>query len=518
MKIVTASEMLRIEEECSGLGISPSQLMERAGLAVAENVRRISGDVCGKRITVLAGPGNNGGDGMVAARYLQGWGAVVSLYLCQERQADDINYKQALECGITLFSAEKDPNLAELEKALKASDMIIDAVFGTGQNRTIAGIYQRVLFKLSEIKKKNSKPKILAVDLPSGLNADNGAVDPATPYADYTVTLGLPKRGLFTPSGGERAGKIITADIGIPASLHEGLKTELMADDLALSLLPRRSAFAHKGSFGKALVVAGSQNYIGAAYLAASGAMRVGSGLVTLAIARSLQPMVATKLMEATYLPLPENEPCVISGMSSGMVLGALKEYDALLMGCGLGQSPPVKEFFTRTILAMNNMRIKTVIDADGLNLLSQIPEWWQRITFDAILTPHPGEMARLCGLTIDEVQSNRIDLTVRKAAEWHKTVVLKGACTVIAAPDGRCNISSFANAGLASAGTGDVLAGVIVGLLAQGLDLFDAAALGVFLHARAGERVKQNLGDAGMIASDLLPELPQAIKQLKGV
>jgi NAD(P)H-hydrate epimerase len=516
MKVVSIAEMLCVENECARQGISQSQLMENAGRAVAENARYILKDIPGKDIAVLVGPGNNGGDGLVAARYLQNWGAAVSIYLFREFRSENGNYQQAVECGVVPVLAEKDNALLALEKLLTSADMVIDAVFGTGQHRVIEGVYQQALLKLSAIRRQRPELKVVSVDIPSGLDADSGAVDPATPWADFTVTLGFPKRGLFTPTGAARAGTVIIADIGIPGSISQDLKTELLTADLARSLLPARSAFAHKGSFGKVLVSAGSSNYIGAAYLAAAGAVRTGTGLVALALPRSLQPVIAARLAEAIYLPLPETEPGVISGLSSGLVLKTLKNYDSFLIGCGLGQGETTREYFTRVFLAISNMDVKSVIDADGLNIMGQIQDWQHKIAVDAVLTPHAGEMARLCGLTADDVQNNRIELAMHKAGEWHKTVVLKGAFTLVAAADGRCRISPFANAGLASAGTGDVLAGIIAGLIAQGMELFDAASLGVYIHAQAGERVKQKLGDAGMLASDLLPELPLIIKGMK--
>lgn len=507
--------MKQLEAEAEKLGIPTSQLMENAGKAVAESARRILGGVSGRKILVLAGSGNNGGDGLVAARYLREWGGDVSLYLCAQRQPDDENLKLALEKGVTAVEAEADSNQAQLLDLLTSADMVIDAVFGTGQSRPIEGLFQRVLLRLGEAKNARPALKILAVDLPSGLNSDSGMADPATPFADYTITLGLPKRGLYSPVGAERAGEVIVADIGIPVQLTESLKSETVTSGWARAALPYRSPYSHKGSFGKALVVAGSSSYIGAAYLACSGAVRVGAGLVTLAAGRSLREVIASRLAEATYLPLVESSSGTVYPDAYKTILGAAPDYNAVLIGCGLGQKATIKELALKTIFRLQDTQ-KVVLDADALNYLASVREWWKRIPFDMVLTPHPGEMARLCGLTTEDVQANRFELEQQKAAEWNKTIVLKGANTVIAAPDGRLRINPSANAGLASAGTGDVLAGVIAGLLAQGVNLFDGATLGVYLHSQAGERVRQRMGDAGMIASDLLNELPLTIKSLK--
>ena len=289
---------------------------------------------------------------------------------------------------------------------------------------------------------------------------------------------------------------------------------ELLTSDWAQAILPKRPFSANKGSFGKALVVAGSINYIGAAYLACNGALRVGAGLVTLAMATSLQPILASKLTEVTYLPLPESQPGIVSPEAAELVSRQSGQYNVLLLGCGLGQSQSAVEF-VRSLLSGKELPA-LVLDADALNILAETADWWQQLTNNAILTPHPGEMARLCGLSVEEVQSDRSGIARRFAAEWRKTIVLKGAYTVIADPDGCCRVSPFANPGLASAGTGDVLAGAIAGLLAQGLSFFDAGTLGTYLHGEAGEMIKETLGDAGMIATDLLPALPVVIKQLK--
>ena len=292
-------------------------------------------------------------------------------------------------------------------------------------------------------------------------------------------------------------------------------------------LLPSRPTDAHKGSFGKTMVVAGSQNYIGAAYLAGSAATRTGSGLVTIALPASIQASVAGRATEPTYLPLAESAPGVVSPLSAAAVLSDLPGYSSMLLGCGMGQAANMRRFIDAVLCPSGTeytdaMGITAdtlppmVIDADGLNTLARAQRWWDRFPQRAILTPHPGEMARLTGMNTAQVQSDRIGIALESAALWNKIVVLKGAHTVAAFPDGRAMLSPFANAGLATAGTGDVLAGSIAGLVSQGISAEDAAVLGVYLHGLAGERVRDRLGDTGMVASDLLPELPLAIKALR--
>lgn len=516
MKILTITQMRRVEEECAKIGLPPSMLMENAGKAVAEEVRKILGTINQQHILILIGPGNNGGDGLVAARHLHDWGAKVSLYFFSQRPPDDSNLKLVQERSLTCIEAAQDENLGRLDELLAPANVVIDALFGTGKSRSLRGIFWQALDRVSRAKKRQSGLRIIALDLPSGLNADSGAVDPACLYVDNTITLGFPKPGLFNSSGAERAGKITIADIGIPSYLVESVSEELITKEWAKLVLPERPLQANKGSFGRVLVVAGSINYVGAAYLACSGAMRVGAGLVTLATATSLQPILAAKLTEVTYLPLPESQSGSISPEAASFIHRELDHYNVLLIGCGLGQSESAISLIRSMLFELKPAPLSLVFDADTLNTLAKIPNWWQQLTDDAILTPHPGEMARLAGVSVDEVQSDRVGIAKEVALAWHKTIVLKGAYTVIAAPDGQSRISSAANPGLASAGTGDVLVGVIAGLLAQGLSLFDAAACGVFLHGEAGEVVRARLGDAGMIASDLLPVLPLVIKQLK--
>jgi hydroxyethylthiazole kinase-like uncharacterized protein yjeF len=524
VKVLTIAQMLQLEGNCIKSGITMEMLMENAGQAVAEEAMRILEDIRQQQILILIGPGNNGGDGLVAARCLHDAGAKVFLYFFGSRPGRDPNLKPIRDRRIKRIEAEKDINLEELTKLLASVDTVIDALFGTGTTRPFSGLLLMILDRVRRAKIKRPNIKIIALDLPSGLNADTGEADPGCLYVDNTITLAFPKPGLFKFPGAERVGEISVVDIGLPGFVEEKASPEYLADEWAKSVLPERSPQANKGSFGKVMVLAGSMNYIGAPYLACNGALRVGAGLVTLAATGRLQAILATKLTEVTYLPLPESRPGVIALEAIRLLFRQFEQYNVLLVGCGMGQNESVVRFIRSLLLS--HPKAKTakpklpflVIDADGLNALAKVPNWWNLLPEDAILTPHPGEMARLTGMTVDEVQLDRLELARKMSAEWHKTVVLKGAHTVIAAPDGRSQISHVANAGLASAGTGDVLAGAIAGLVAQGLNLFDAAAAGVYIHGMAGEVVKDRLGDAGMIASDLLPELPLVIKRLKAM
>ncbi len=516
MKIVTAEQMMRIDRECADNGLPTAVLMENAGKAVAVEVTRILGDYYSRKVIILAGPGNNGGDGLVAARYLHDSGLEVALYLFGKKRMNDTNLELVRERNINCKEVPTDDNLDGLNSALQDADVVIDALFGTGNNRPLEGVFKRALEITGKAAGINPDLHIFALDLPSGLNADTGAIDDACLYADDTITLGYPKVGLYNQPGSDRAGRITVVDIGIPPHLADDISLELNTADKVKALLPRRPVSANKGTFGRVLVIAGSVNYIGAAYLACSGAMRVGAGLVTLVTPASLQPVIAGKLTEATYLPLPETGTQINAPEAVGLIMKEIPKYDVILAGCGLGQSEAAAELI-QTLFIDNGTELPSVVlDADALNILSEVPEWWRQFTGNAILTPHPGEMARLAGMSVEEVQQDRLNAAEKAAEKWNKTVVLKGAYSVIASPGKPAVINPSANPGLASAGTGDVLAGVVAGLLAQGLTVEDAASCGVYLHSEAGEIVRERLGDTGMIASDLLPELPVAMKRIR--
>ncbi len=517
MKIVTAEQMRGIEERSEKAGVSIDTLMENAGLAVAERIRDHVAQVDGTQVLVLAGPGNNGGDGLVVARHLHDWGARVTVYIYPDNERAHAELATLEGRDVELLTAAADEDLAALKDALDSALVVVDALLGTGRSRPIEGVLKNVLGEVAAERGRRPDLRVFALDLPTGLDSDTGAVDPVCPRADFTLTLGYPKVGLYLFPGAEITGTVEVTDIGIPAGLDEDIGLELIIAPWAHSALPTRPLSAHKGTFGKAMVVAGSREYLGAAYLAASAAGRAGAGLVTLAIPESLQLAVAAKAVEPTYLPLPESSYGVPDAEASDIVLDTLGGYDSLLVGCGLGQADSTQIMVHRLLYRDENLP-RTVVDADGLNVLARDrdPPWWEQFPHVAIVTPHPGEMARLSATTTEEVERDRIGLAVWSAAEWNKVVVLKGPHTVVASPDGRAAISPFANPALASAGTGDVLAGTIAGLLAQGKSLEDAARLGVYLHGAVGELVANEQGDAGLLASDLLPVLPRVMKDLK--
>ena len=517
MKVVTAAQMGALEQASERRGVSTDTLMENAGLAVAREVRRWLGRVADARILVLIGPGNNGADGLVAARHLQRWGGRVSAYLVANRPSSDPKMDLARAYGVEVLQAGDDTGLNKLEQLLGRSELAIDAVLGTGRARALDGVLRDAMLSLAGCRSNNKRPALLALDLPTGLNADTGEVDPACPKVDLTVALGLPKVGLLTFPGAAHVGSLEVVDIGLPPGLDDemGITLEVLTSQWIGQRLPPRPLDSHKGTFGHALVVAGSRNYVGAAYLASEAAVRTGAGLVTLAAPQSVYTIAAGKLTEVIHFPLPEDDEGRIHPDAADLILANLDRYTAMLVGCGLGWSSGTSEFVERLLLNVQPI-LPVVIDADGLNNLSGFDNWWRRLGRPATVTPHPGELATLASTKISDVQHDRIETARYWAANWNLTVTLKGAHTLIAEPSGMVRISPFANPGLASGGTGDVLSGVIVGLMAQGLSPSDATCCGVYLHGRVADTQGKRLGDSGMVASDLIPGLPEAINRAR--
>jgi NAD(P)H-hydrate epimerase len=511
MKIVTIAQMRELERLADErYGLTSPILMERAGTRVAELVRtRCGGSVADVPILMLVGPGNNGGDGTVAARHLRDWGAETISLLIKERRLESA-------AGAVLVGED----LAELRPALARAELVIDAVLGTGHARPLDD-FTHATFALVEAERRQRPAlQVLAVDLPSGVNADTGEADPGTLRADVTLTLANPKIGLFAFPAANYVGELEVGDIGIPAALTEGLALDQLTTEVIRPLLPARPLDSNKGTFGKVMVLAGSLSYPGSAYLASSAAGRAGAGLVTLAVTPELAPIYAAKLAEATLHLLPAESEQPLEQRAQGLLVG-LRGYRALLVGPGLGQGKATQLFlhsiFNRLRALPEDERPRLVVDADGLNALAKLPEWWALPPPGAVLTPHPGEMARLCGgRGVSGGGPERLALARERAAAWGHTVVLKGACTVVAAPDGATALFWPPNPALATAGTGDVLAGTIAGLLAQGLAPAAAARVGVYLHGQAGLLAREAFGLAGVVAGDLLPHLPVAQQQAR--
>ena len=518
MKVVTPAQMAALEVASERRGVATDTLMENAGLAVAETVRRLLGGVARAVVLVLVGPGNNGSDGLVTARHLRRWGARVTAYVLAGRPPEDPKMDLARDFDVEIISLGDDPGMNTLDQLLRRSRAVVDAVLGAGRSRPLQGGVKEAMLRLRACRTGQDRPQIVALDLPTGLNAETGDVDPACPQADVTVALGRPKPGLLAFPGAAVVGRLEVADIGIPPDLEEeeDITLELLTGPWVGQRLPSRPLDGHKGSFGHALVVAGSRNYVGAACLAGLAAARAGAGLVTLATPIGVYNIAAGRLTEVIHLPLLQDDEGRVHPDGAGVILQSLHQYDALLVGCGLGWSEGTVDFMDRLLPSNSPATPPAVVDADGLNSISCLSQWWLRLGGRAAVTPHPGEIATLVGVPVSQVQGDRVETARRWATHWNVDLALKGAHTVIAQPSGMARISPFANPALASGGTGDVLSGIIVGLMAQGLSPGDACCCGVYLHGLAGEIVRDKLGQSGSLASDLIGELPVVIERLK--
>ena len=519
MKLVTVDQMRRIEAASDAQGHRYAAMMDLAGRAVARVIQARL-EVRDKRILVLVGPGNNGGDGLVAARHLCEAGAQVGVYLLKPREDELIAARR--ERGVAIAPP------IDLDRWLQRCDVIVDALLGTGASRPITGDLARLLTTVSSamIERRNAAPDlinlarptpstraplIVAVDGPTGLNYDTGELDPLTVPADVSVTFAYPKIGHTRFPGAAACGELIVADIGTDPKLAKDVSSEMADPALVRSRLPTRPANAHKGTFGKTLIVAGSTLYTGAPILAATAAYRAGAGLVTLATPRSIHAIVAGQINEATFYPLSEQAGAVTAAAAAEL-RGVIEAYNVALIGPGLTLAA---QPFIEAFLALKTS-LPLALDADALNGLASIDHWWTRINGPAILTPHPGEMSRLTKLSLTAIEADRVGVAIEFAKTWGHVVALKGAFTVIAAPDDRSIILPFANPALATAGSGDVLAGTIAAMVSQGLAAYEAAICGAYLHGAAGELARREIGLAGVLAGDLLSRLPLVLNTLR--
>ena len=516
MKLVTTAEMRALEAAAVEAGVSERQLMEEAGLAVAQEAWMLLGSLDGRRIVVLAGPGNNGGDGLVAARHLCDWGAEVAVWVARVRRDRSLE-PELEERAIPIVQGVGDEDYARLGSLLDAAELVVDALLGIGQKRAIAGDEPiGVALRLQgDARKSFSPPKVVAVDLPTGIDADSGAADALTVTPDITVTFGLPKVGMYQAPASALLGRVQVIDIGIPKAAIEQVRLELLTARWAKSTLPGRPEDSNKGTFGRVLVVGGSRRYIGAPRLAATAAYRAGAGLVTVACPEGILPMVAPALAEATWLPQAEMADGSLAGEAAIALRGEWDSFDAAVIGPGMSNTEETRAF-TWAVLGDAATAISgVVIDADALNAVAAFPDAHERVPGNAVLTPHPGELARLLHSTVADVQSRRLEVAKEAAAAFGCTVVLKGAHTVIAAADGRARLSPFANPLLATAGSGDVLSGIIAGYIAQGVSPFEAACLGVYVHAAVGEACRADLGTSGLLAGEIATRLPGVVRDI---
>lgn len=510
--LLTAEEMRELDRRTiEEMGVPGIVLMENAGRAVAEVVMEHLEGVESPVVCILAGRGNNGGDGLVVARHLHQKGVEVEVFLFGQReqvQGDArTNLEAALRIGIPITFVTEPASLEAVRLALQRATLAVDALLGTGSQGAPRGLLAEAVRLLN----KAAVP-VIAVDLPTGIDSDTGAVPGEAVEAKTTVTFGCSKVGLHVFPGAAFAGQVKVADIGIPPKVVQALqpRTFLTTPSLVRALLPPRPRDAHKGTFGHALIVAGSTGMTGAAMLAAQAAARSGSGLVTLAIPEPLNPILETALPEILTAPLPavEEKGYGFAEEAAEAAAGLLVRKTAVAVGPGLGQREATRRFLLRFL---PQVTLPLVLDADGLNLLASQPEVLQSVPGPVIITPHPGELGRWLQRSAAEIQAHRLEAAREAAARWRVVVVLKGAGTIIAHPEGRAFVNPTGNPGMASGGTGDVLTGILAGLLAQGLPPFEAAIAGVYLHGLAGDWAALRCGEASLLAGDLLKHLPEA-------
>jgi len=528
MKVVTAAEMRQIDQDTiEGIGIPGIVLMETAGSAIVRAIERHYPNC--QRIGILAGKGNNGGDGIVIARQLAHAGRDVHLFLVSPVESftgeAHINLQIAKNLGLRIEeipgakAVRMDGSVEGWNMWMANCELRVDAIFGTGLRGTVRGAIANVINAINRLP-----TPILSVDLPSGLDADTGNALGTCVQAERTVTIGLPKRGVLVHPGAELAGHLEVVDIGFPQQVvdSQNIKVNWTTAAQAAEWIPPRPPASYKGSYGRVLVVAGSTGMTGAAALASEAALRTGAGLVTLATPKHLNAILEGLLPEVMTLPLPETEAGSLGTSATSAILEfAEKTTSVLAIGPGLSQHPETVALVHRLVRENREqgLGLRMVIDADGLNALAQatlggvaIRQSLLQLGKEVVLTPHPGEMARLTNTAVSTLETDRIRTAQQFASEYGVTLVFKGAPTVTGHPNGDVWLNSTGNPGMATGGMGDVLTGIIAGLMAQGVSSERAAVLGVYLHGLAGDIAAEAVGMHGLIASDVLKVVPQAI------
>ncbi len=512
MKVVDPERMRQMDRKAiEGYGVPGIVLMENAGRGVAEAILERYPHVREGRVSVVCGKGNNGGDGFVVARHLRNRGVHVEVFLLSREEdvkgdaLTNLKVWKAMGGGVTVWMGEDDVE-ASLSP-LRHSRLIVDAIFGTGLDHEPSGVYGRAIDIL------NALPiPVVSVDIPSGLHGRSGRPLGRAVRADMTVTMALPKLGCLIYPGLEYTGELRVVDIGMPKEVMEEVESPffLIEDDMVRGMMRRRKGDTHKGETGHLLIVAGSKGKTGAAAMTALGALRVGAGLVTLGIPESLNPVLEEKLTEAMTFPLRETPDATISSSAVDDIRALMKTRKAIAIGPGLTVHPDVREV---VLWLLRECALPMVLDADAINCLVGELDVLRGVEAPVILTPHPGEMARLVGMTPQEVQERRVEIAQEFAVEYGVYLILKGARTLVAEPGGKVYINPTGNPGMATGGVGDVLTGVIGGLLVQGYSPIQASIMGVYLHGLAGDRVADERGGIGMVATDIAHSLPKVIK-----
>ncbi|MCK4233825.1 NAD(P)H-hydrate dehydratase [candidate division WOR-3 bacterium] len=516
MRVVSVKEMREIDRiAIKQLGIPGVVLMENAGQSVVSAMEDYFDMENVENVTIVCGKGNNGGDGFVVARYLMNLETNIDVYITADPSTisgdakKNLNILSGLGLKPKVIKTKKD--LQKLRTSMTHSDIVVDAIFGTGFSGKIQGITEDVVKELNE-----SGINIVSVDTPSGIDSDNGAVIGEAVQADLTVTMGLPKVGQFLYPARHYVGELYVADIGFPEQVINNVEVKgtLVDNEVLRRFIPWRAPSLHKGAFGRILIIAGSTGMTGAAAMAATSALRAGAGLVYLAIPEHLNPILETKCTETITIPVPQTEEGSISLNAYTKIMDEIKKVDVVAIGPGMSQHPETQKLIRKIV---ENANAPLLVDADGINALVGYTKVLKKRKKPTVITPHPGEMARLINRDVREIVRNKVNLSQKYAQDWRVTIVLKGAPTVIAEQDGKFWLNSHVNSGLATAGSGDVLTGLIIGFLAQRTTPLAASVSGVYIHSLAGEILKEKIGEHSLIAGDLIDTIPQAIiKALK--
>ncbi len=509
--ITTAEEMRSLDSATiQGLGVPGVVLMEHAGFGVLMHMEEFFDGIEGKNILVVCGKGNNGGDGFVVARWATKKGANVEVaLLCEMEQL-----KGDALVNATIFQRLHSQQLhcitkdtKTLEGLLSWAEIVVDGILGTGLTSAAKGLAAHAIELINA-----SERSVVAIDIPSGLSADTGQIPGPAIDADLTVTFGLPKVAHYSFPAADLVGEVRVVDIGIPSRFVEeaGISTYVPEERDAATLFPLRPLNSHKGRYGHLLGIAGSPGKTGAGIMTAQAALRVGTGLVTIGVPSSLNQIFESSLIEAMTIPLPHDDGYLLESAYDA-IANALSGKTALAIGPGLGTN-----FSTIALVrkVVQEVELPMVIDADGINALAGALEILKDRKASTVLTPHPGEMARLIGSSPSSIQERRLETAREFASEYGVILVLKGAGTITALPDGRAFINPTGNPGMASGGSGDVLTGIIGGLLAQGVKGEDAAWAGVYLHGLAGDKAAQKKGEAALIAGDMIEAIPEILRE----
>ncbi len=513
MKVANAEEMQELDRKAIETYRIPGMiLMENAGKGAAEVISNTFPDIHKKKIAIIAGKGNNGGDGLVIARYLLNQGVSVRVYLLTDPKGlrgdaeTNFNIFQRMKGEVISVPSSKD--YVKLKKDLERFDILVDGIFGTGLDAEVRGYYREVIDHLNTLQRP-----IVAIDIPSGLDADTGKPLGTAIRAFLTITFGLPKVGHLIPPGIDYVGEVKVIDIGIPKRLveEEKISTHLLEEkEIKKWLSIPRNPDTHKGDYGHLLVIAGSVGKTGAAAMACQAALRMGAGLVTLAIPKSLNGIMEMKLTEVMTEPLPETPKQTLSLRAFSAILRLCENKKAVIIGPGLGTFKETQSLVLKLIKALG---LPIILDADGLTALATQPKTLPVTNRSLILTPHPGEMARLMRSQVKEVLEDRIGVSRNFSQSHHVHLVLKGHPTLISTPKGEVFINPTGNPGMASGGTGDVLTGMIGGLVCQGFDILPSLQMAVYLHGMAGDEGAQEWGEKSLIATDIIKKIPTLLK-----